>query len=67
MILRELNRTVLKEDQYYFVKIRDFSASGFCIAQAVKINNKLELQEEVLLSTLNKNKVTGIQRLSTKD
>ncbi|WP_329805438.1 hypothetical protein [Flavobacterium facile] len=67
MILRNLNTTVLKEDHYYLVKIRDFSVSGFCIAQAVKINNKLELQEEVLLSTLNKNKVTGIQRLSTKD
>lgn len=67
MILRNLNTTVLKEDHYYLVKIRDFSASGFCIAQAVKINGKLELQEEVLLSTLNKNKVTGIQRLSTKD
>ena len=67
MILNKLKAIDLKEGHYYFVKINDFSASGFCIAQAVKINGKLELQEEVLLSTLNKNKVTGIQRLSTKD
>ena len=67
MILKPLNQIVLKENQYYLVQIRDFSASGWCIAQAVKINKKTELQEEVLLSTLNKQKITGIMRLSSKN
>ena len=67
MILKPLNTVVLIEHQYYLVQTRDFSASGWCIAQAVKKNDKIELQEETLLSTLNKNKVTGIMRLSNNN
>ena len=64
MILEKLISIDLKEGHYYLVKTKDFSASGFCIAQAVKINNKIELQEEVLLSTIDKNKVSGVLKLT---